>query len=451
MTTAERRPATDRLLTAPNDEITVAVVGMGYVGMTLAAVLATSGFRVHGIETNPAVAEAINAGQMHLFEPGVEDALAAHIGQNWTVAGELPERPDVAIICVGTPLGADQRPNLDYVRAATAALADRVDAETLMIVRSTVPVGTTRTLVRDVLAERHPGIRVAHCPERTIQGQALREIRELPQVIGPVDERSRVAAEAFMARFVSRSVQVSSSDASELVKLVNNAHTDVIYGFGNEVAMVAGELGLDPLEVIRAANVDYPRPDLAKPGFVGGGCLTKDPYILMASVTEHDAPIVAAARRLNEAMPAATAEGVLGLMRQSGIDPKGARVLVCGFAYKGSPPTDDTRGTAATEVCAILGAAGSTVAGHDFLVPPETITAMGAEPVSLAEGFRNASAIVVLIDHPDYKSMDIEALLATAHQPVVLYDAWRLFREHAAVVGAVTEGRVTYGGLGTRA
>lgn len=450
MTSAERRPATDRLRTAPNDEIAVAVVGMGYVGMTLAAVLATAGFRVYGVETNPAVVEAINAGHMHLFEPGVEDALAAHIGQNWTVAGDLPERPDVAVICVGTPLAGD-RPNLDYLRAATAALADRVDAETLVVVRSTVPVGTTRTLVRDVLAERHPGIRVAHCPERTIQGQALREIRELPQVIGPVDDGAREAAEAFMGRFVSCIVPVSSSDASELVKLVNNAHTDVIYGFGNEVAMVAGELGLDPLEVIRAANVDYPRPDLAKPGFVGGGCLTKDPYILIASLADHDAPIVAAARRLNEAMPIAAAEGVLGLMQRAGVDPRGARVLVCGFAYKGSPPTDDTRGTAATEVCAILGNAGATVVGHDFLVPPQTVRAMGAEPVSLAEGFRDASAVVVLIDHPDYKSMDLQTLLASARQPVVLYDAWRLFREYAAVTEAVSEGRVTYGGLGTRA
>lgn len=433
----------------PNEEISVAVVGMGYVGMTLASVLAEEGFRVHGVETNPTVRDEIMSGRLHLYEPGVERALANHIGKNWTVSEAAPSRVDVAIICVGTPLGPSHRPDLDYVQAATEALLNVVNDDSLVLVRSTVPLGTTRTRVHAILAARYPSIRVAHCPERTIQGQALREIRELPQVIGPIDEPSRAAAEGFFGRFAPRLVPVSSPEASELVKLANNSHTDVIYGFGNEIAMIAGLHGLDPLEVIQAANIDYPRPELSKPGFVGGGCLTKDPYILLHSLGgEYDAPIITSARRVNEAMPYETARQTLEAMRSANIEVQGARVLICGFAYKGTPATDDTRGSAAPEVVQSLAAAGADVVGHDFLVPRDVIRAMGAEPASSLEaGFRDASAVVILIDHPEYKSMELDALLALTRRPVVVYDAWRIFRAHPA---AASPG-VVYRGLGARA
>src|SRR4030095_10869787 len=122
----------------------------------------------------------------------------------------------------------------------------------------------------------------AFAPERTIQGQALRELEELPQVVGGLDSAGRGAAAALFARVTKRGGEVSSLEAGELVKLFNNCHTDLIYSYGNEVALMAERWQLDPLEVIRAANLEYPRPDLAKPGFVGGACLSKDPYILIS-------------------------------------------------------------------------------------------------------------------------------------------------------------------------
>src|SRR5205814_6540904 len=148
-------------------------------------------------------------------------------------------------------------------------------------------------------------------------------------------------------RLAPRLVPVSSLEAAEMVKLINNCHTDLIYSYGNEVALMAERFGLDPLEVIRAANVEYPRPDLAKPGFVGGGCLSKDPYILVdsARAAGYEPRLVGQARALNEHLPVHVARRFVELLRERRGAVTGARALVLGFAYQGWPPTDDMPGT----------------------------------------------------------------------------------------------------------
>src|SRR5439155_1107114 len=163
-----------------------------------------------------------------------------------------------------------------------------------------------------------------------------------------------------------------SLEAAEAVKLVNNCHTDLIYSFGNEVAPFAERLTLDPLELIRAANVDYPRPDLARPGFVGGGCLSKDPYILIASsiAAGYEPWLVARARGLNEYLPLHVARRFVELIRETRGAVAGGRVLLLGFAYKGWPPTDDMRGAAVLPILDVLRTEGLALHGHDFLVAP---------------------------------------------------------------------------------
>src|SRR5258706_92801 len=253
---------------------TIGVVGMGYVGLTMAVALARKGFTVHGVDASPAVLAALSEGRAHLFEPGVEEGLAAFRGERLLVGRELPAAGvDRVMICVSTPTSpATHAPELETVRAAARHVAERCAPDTLVIVRSTVPVGASRGVVLPELTARWGAqARLAFAPERTIQGQALRELEELPQVVGGVDAASRDAAAALFSRVTRRVVPVGSLEAAELVKLVNNCHTDLIYAYGNEVALMAERWGLDPLEVIRAANLDYPRPDLARPGYGGGG------------------------------------------------------------------------------------------------------------------------------------------------------------------------------------
>jgi UDP-N-acetyl-D-mannosaminuronic acid dehydrogenase len=428
---------------------TVGVVGLGYVGLTLAVTLARKGFTVHGTDVSPRVLEALGQKRPHLFEPGVEEGLRAYLGERLFVAPTLPAGGvEAAILCVSTPVDAvSHRPELDNLRSAARHVAERCREATLVIVRSTVPVGASRAVVLPELRARWTEPRLAFAPERTIQGQALRELEELPQVVGGLDAASRDAAAALFARVTPRIVPVASLEAAEMVKLVNNCHTDLIYSYGNEVALMAERWGLDPLEIIRAANLDYPRPDLAKPGFVGGGCLSKDPYILTSAATAagYTPWLVSRARGLNEHLPVHVAERLVTMIRQTRGGTEGARLTVLGWAYKGWPPTDDMRGTPIVPMLPILRAAGLTLRGHDFLVGSDVIRGLGAEPVTPEAGFAGADAVLVVNNHPEYAKLDLRRLLPTLRRPAVLFDAWRMLDEEAVRAAGVRYAGIGYG------
>ncbi|HYN96980.1 MAG TPA: nucleotide sugar dehydrogenase [Pilimelia sp.] len=423
---------------------TIGVVGMGYVGLTLTAALANKGYVVHGADVQPAVLDALSRGRPHIYEPGVAEVFAEHAGSAILVADRLPAEVDVAVLSVSTPVDpATQRPDLRNLAAAAEQVARWCRPGTLVVVRSTVPVGTSRAVVLPALrAAWGEDVRLVMAPERTIQGQALRELVELPQVVGALDELSLKAGLDFFGGLADQLVPVSTLEAAELVKLANNCHTDLIYSYGNEIALIAEGHGLDPLEVIRAANLDYPRPDLAKPGYVGGGCLSKDPYILIDSATGREPFLVGRARELNEFLPVHVAHTVLDLLRAERGAVAGARLAVLGWAYKGWPPTDDMRGTPIAAMEPIFRAAGVTVLGHDPMVTDEVIRAYGGEPISLDKAFTEADAVLVINDHPDYRAIRVDAVLGEA-PPRVIYDSWRILDERA-----VTAAGVRYAGIG---
>ncbi|HWH00863.1 MAG TPA: nucleotide sugar dehydrogenase [Pilimelia sp.] len=424
--------------------LTIGVVGMGYVGLTLTAALARKGFVVHGVDVQPAVLEALSRGRPHIYEPGVEEVFAAQVGKTIFIGDRLPaEGVDVAVLCVSTPVDEQtHRPNLANLEAAAAQVAQWCGPETLVVVRSTVPVGTSRAVVLPPLVQAWGAAKLVMAPERTIQGQALRELVELPQVVGGLDDESLRAGLDFFGGLANQLVPVSSLETAELVKLANNCHTDLIYSFGNEIALIAEGHRLDPLEVIRATNLDYPRPDLSKPGYVGGGCLSKDPYIMIDSATVREPFLVGRARELNEYLPVHVANTVVDLIRTTRGETRGARLAVLGWAYKGWPPTDDMRGTPIATMRPVFEAAGLTVLGHDPLVSDEVIRQYGGEPVSLDKAFGESDAVLVVIDHPDYRSLRVETLLGD-RPPAVIYDSWRILDE-----AAVTAAGVRYAGIG---
>jgi UDP-N-acetyl-D-mannosaminuronic acid dehydrogenase len=428
---------------------TVGVIGLGYVGLTLTAALARKGFVVHGVDVDPAVVEALRQGRPHLYEPGVAEAFAEHLGTSISVASALPPNTvDAAVICVSTPVDEHtHRPELANLAAAARHVADRCGPQTLVVVRSTVPVGSSRGVVLPPLLDAWGGARLVMAPERTIQGQALRELVELPQVVGGLDDGSREYGLDLFGQLAREVVPVSTLEAAELVKLANNCHTDLIYSYGNEIALIAERHGLDPLEVIRAANVGYPRPDLARPGYVGGGCLSKDPYIMISSAVSGADPrppfLVGQARALNEYLPVHVAATVVDLVRQECGATQGGRLAVLGWAYKGWPPTDDMRGTPVTAMLPAFAEAGLTVLGHDPVVHDEVIRRYGGTPVTLDEAFRESDAVLVLNDHQHYRTAGIGTLLGPDARARLVFDSWRILDERA-----VTAAGVRYAGIG---
>ncbi|GAA0546869.1 nucleotide sugar dehydrogenase [Paractinoplanes ferrugineus] len=424
---------------------TVGVVGLGYVGLTLTAALADKGYTVHGADISPTVIAALSQGRSYIFEPGVDDALRTHVGRGIHVGTNLPQDTvDVAVISVSTPVDdTTHRPYLDNLTAAARTIGATCRPGTLVVVRSTVPVGTSRRLVLPELrAAWGDQVRLVMAPERTIQGQALRELVELPQVIGGLDEQSLRLGIAFFDGLARTVVPVSSMETAEMVKLSNNCHTDLIYAFGAEIALIAEQNGLDPLEVIRAANVDYPRPDLSKPGYVGGGCLSKDPYIMINSAGTYEPFLVGRARELNEHLPAHVADTIVRMLREARGETRGLRLAVLGWAYKGWPPTDDMRGAAIEIMMPIFAAAGITVLGHDPMVPADVIRNYGGEPVSLDKALTDTDAVLVTNDHPDYRAIDITTMLGDA-RPALIYDSWRNLN-----ADTITGLGIRYAGLG---
>lgn len=424
---------------------TIGVVGLGYVGLTLTAALADKGFVVHGSDVSPGVLETLSRGRSHIFEPGVEQVFAEHINTRIHVGTELPrDTVEVAVISVSTPVDeSTRRPNLANLAAAARSVAARCAPGTLVVVRSTVPIGTSRQVVLPELrAAWGDDVKLVMAPERTIQGQALRELVELPQVIGGLDEASLRAGVEFFGGLARTIVEVSDLETAELVKLSNNCHTDLIYSFGNEIALVAERHGLDPLEVIRAANADYPRPDLSKPGYVGGGCLSKDPYIMIDSAGGREPFLVGRARELNEFMPVHVAETVVRMLQETRGETRGTRLSVLGWAYKGWPPTDDMRGTPIAFMMPAFSAAGITVTGHDPMVTDDVIRQYGGDPVSLDKAFADADAVLIINDHPDYRAIRIPEILGEA-RPAFIYDSWRVLD-----ADAVTAAGIRYAGLG---
>lgn len=420
-------------------------MGLGYVGITLAASLADVGYRVHGIEVKPDALAELRSGRPHIFEPGLAEAFARNFGPRLSVHERVPDEAlDVYVICVGTPMtpeGVDMRHAID----AANAVAERMRPDSLVVLRSTVPVGFTRSRVVPILANAVPQPRVAFCPERTIQGKALQELRTLPQIVGGVDATSTEAAVRFFTPLAREIVPVADLETAEIVKLVNNAHTDLIYGYGNEVARMAEALGLDAWEVIRAANLDYPRPDLSKPGYVGGPCLTKDPYILALSSERagYRPDLVLQARRLNESMPVAEAERVVRLIEaRRPLDD--AVVFLCGIAYKGRPETDDLRGSPALPIIERLRSRVRELRAFDARLDREVLERLGLRPCSIADGFRDATAAIFINDHPDHEKADVAALAATMRRPALVFDSWHRF----TAIRDALPADVTYAALG---
>jgi UDP-N-acetyl-D-mannosaminuronic acid dehydrogenase len=413
------------------DKRKICVVGTGHIGLPLAAVLAEAGFDVTGYDTNDDFISLVNTtGAPGFLEEGLDQLLTKHLHKGLTLTSTPPAGQDIYIITVGTPLEpGTQRPNLDRIRAAVQRLAAGFGPDPLIVLRSTVSIGTTRNVVLPELRRHTERFGLAFCPERTIEGKAIPEMRSLPQVIGGLNDESAARAEALFRLITPKIVRVSSLEAAEMIKLINNTYRDLTFAFANEVALIAEHMGLSAGEMIHAANMDYPRSNVARPGFVGGPCLEKDALILIDSLKKIDFKprVIEEARKINHALPDHVALRIIQELRSLRRAPARARVLITGFAFKGHPATEDVRGSAAIPVMRRLQASRIEVWGHDFVTPEKVIADLGAHACTLEEGFEGADAVVIMNNHPGYQGAGIPALARRLRTPALLFDSWGLF------------------------
>ena len=415
---------------------TVCIFGQGYVGLTLAAVMADIGFDVIGTEIRDDVLACLNSGKAHFHEPGLDDLVGKLVARgrlHFKKHLERGDKPTVFIVTVGTPLGADGKVNLSSIQNVSDEIAKSLKPGDMVIMRSTVKLGTTRRIVIPILDSAGVDYDVAFCPERTLEGQALPELRQLPQIVGSVSPRARIRAAQLFSFLTPTVVQVSSLETAETIKLIDNTQRDVAFAFANEVARICDAIGVSAREVIQSGKLGYPRTNLPLPGPVGGPCLEKDPHIMVEGLREVglEPEITIAARRINERQPAETvAEIKRWLESKPGFN--GCPVVtLAGLAFKGRPATDDLRGTMARPILASLreGFPQASFRGFDAVVPTEIAKCeFDVEPVTnLEQAFDGANLVVLANNHPCFAGMPIERLAERMVAPGLIYDYWNNF------------------------
>lgn len=411
----------------------VCVVGMGRVGLTLATTLANIGFHVVGAEKNKEIVARMKDGVPPFFERGLESALKRCLNRSLFIEDQVPaDGYDAYIMCVGTPLEKESgKALLQPLIAATTEVGDVLHPGALVVVRSTVPVGATRSVVQPILSRHQQRLHLACCPERTVEGQALTELRQLPQVIGGLDQESVDKAVQLFSRVTATTVRVASLEAAEMTKLIDNTYRDINFAFANEIALVAEVLGLDGSDLIRSANLGYPRNNIPKPGFVGGTCLGKDPHILIesAAAAGYHMRLAPAARSINSSLPNYMGEKLKEWLASVGKRLEDSKILIAGVAFKGQPDNDDIRDSPAVTLANYLanGNGGRTIYGHDFVVSPSEMSKINIAPCSIEDGFRGADAVVFANNHPAYHQLDIYHLASLMNEPGVIADAWHIF------------------------
>jgi UDP-N-acetyl-D-mannosaminuronic acid dehydrogenase len=413
------------------DDRAVTIFGLGYVGLTLAVAMAEAGFRVHGVEINQTVLDALAGHRAHFSEYGLDDRLASQMEQGRFTASRTIDDTlgsKVFVVTVGTPVGPDKRTKFDALMAVTRQIADAMPDDSIVILRSTVRVGTTQEIVRPVLEATGKPFDLAFCPERTLEGKALAELATLPQVVGGIDDHATFRAAQLFAFLTPTIIRVRNAETAEMVKLVNNTQRDLMFAFANEVAAICDEIGVSAHEVIAHGNIGYPRGSMPLPGPVGGPCLEKDPYILAEGVERHGfrPDIALTARKWNEDLPARSVAQLCACFHAMGTPPP-TRVAVLGLAFKGRPETDDLRGTMAIPLIAALREQipGVEITGWDPMVDAEATASLGiAAAPSAVEAARGTGFVIIQNNHPAFEKLNLKSVARAMASPGMIYDFW---------------------------
>jgi nucleotide sugar dehydrogenase len=420
----------------------IAVVGFGYIGTVIGAVLADRGWPVTGIDVRQHVVDEINRGATSVREPGLDELVSNNVRAGRlraTTDFDAIAENDFVIVTVGTPLGPDYEPIVDDIEAAARAVGKRLHPGHLVTLKSTVPPDTTQKLVQPIL-EEISGLRagvdfgLAFCPERLAEGRAIRDLTSIPVVVGAVEERSARACSTLWRHTLGvESVVVNDPRTAEMIKLADNLWIDLNIALANELAKVCDGLGIDVLQVIAAANtlpkVNHNVNILMPSMGVGGYCLTKDPWFVahLGRSLGLDLATPRTSRTVNDTMPAYTYELVKQLLADQGKAIETSRVAVLGIAFKNN--TGDCRLTPTKYTVGLLEESGCDLWVHDPWVTDEearTVTKIPLTP-DIEAAVKNADALVFLTGHRQFHQIPLVRLAELAASDCVFLDGRNSF------------------------
>ncbi|MFS0783790.1 nucleotide sugar dehydrogenase [Bacillus sp. 1P06AnD] len=392
----------------------ICVIGLGYIGLPTASVFARAGYDVLGVDVNQKVVDSLNEGKVTIEEVNLPELVKDVVAKGKLKASVLPEKADVFIIAVPTPIHEDHRANIDYVEEATKSILPFLEKGNIVIVESTIPPRTMDDVVAPILEkggfDPYNDIYVAHCPERVLPGRILIELIENTRIVGGLTpEAAKKAGDVYRAVITGDVVETEAVTA-EMSKLMENTFRDVNIALANELAKISARLGVNAHDVIQLAN-KHPRVNIHLPGpGVGGHCLAVDPYFIVEKAPE-EAPLIAESRRINNSMPDFVVEQVKRLTAE--LD--NPVVAVAGLTYKGN--IDDIRESPAMEIAhMLLDNERYDVRIHDPHVSEEQVH---FKLESLEDALKGAHVLVVLVDHDEFKDFDTQVIIDQMATPVV--------------------------------
>lgn len=383
----------------------ICVVGLGYIGLPTASLLANRGFKVHGVDIVQETVDIINQGKIHIVEPDLDTFVQSAVKSGNLVASTVAAESDVFIVAVPTPFKDNHVPNIDYIISATKGLAPFVKPGNIVILESTSPVGTT-DIMEQTLKEAGVDtseIHFAHCPERVLPGKIMHELVHNDRIVGGTTPEATEKTAEFYRKFVIGEVLETDAKTAEMAKLTENSFRDVNIAFANELSMLCEKFGIDVWEVIAMAN-RHPRVNILQPGCgVGGHCIAVDPWFIV-DAAKGDAKLIEAARRVNDYKTQWAIEKVknaaLEFENRHG---RKARVACMGLAFK--PDIDDLRESPALYIAQMLDVQNVDV----IAVEPNIQAHKQFKLAAPKEAVKIADIIVFLVAHKEFLDLEIES------------------------------------------
>ena len=386
----------------------VVVIGLGYIGLPTAAVIASRGMSVLGVDTNEEVVRTVASGAIHIEEPDLEGLVQKVVSTGALKVATTIQPADVFIVAVPTPINEDKSPDLKSIVAAVDTLAGALRPGNLVILESTSPVGTTDQIAKQ-LSEKRPdlvigknlkeSVSIAYCPERVLPGRILTELVNNDRCVGGVTANCARRAQRFYKSFVRGACVATTARTAEMVKLTENAFRDTNIAFANELSLICDHHEINVWEVIDLSN-RHPRVNVLRPGpGVGGHCIAVDPWFIVASAPDLSR-LIRTSREVNESKTLATVQSAIALIEEHPY----ASVACCGLAFKAN--VDDLRESPAVEIAQQLAARyGSrikVVEPHIRSLPAE-LSEHGAELLELDEAIKVCEIAIILVDHDQFK------------------------------------------------
>lgn len=382
----------------------VVVIGLGYIGLPTAALIAQNNIQVHGVDINSNVVEIINKGETHIVEPELDIAVSEVVDNGYLKASTTPVAANTYLIVVPTPFKSKNEPDISFVEAATKGIIPLLKEGDLYIIESTCPIGTTDKMTNLIYSER-PELKdklyIAYCPERVLPGNVMYELVHNDRVIGGVDEKSTEKAIAFYRDFIKGDLHKTNARTAEMCKLVENSSRDVQIAFANELSIICDKADINVWELIALAN-KHPRVNILQPGCgVGGHCIAVDPYFIVADYPM-ESKIIGTAREINnyksfwcaEKVQTAKLEFELKHGRKPGI-------AIMGLAFK--PNIDDLRESPAKYIAQkVLQNANNE---EFYFVEPNIESHSVFKLTDYKEATEKADIIVFLVAHKEFKSL----------------------------------------------